>query len=210
MKKIISKPDLLENAKKIREREKQKLNTQLRELQQIPVRRYSNGEYIPLNYNDLELIEWCRKFNRKLRNCKVLMAQQITPIRLCGIQSGLQQYDPYNRKDKRLCEWCRIKNKEIITKKISEPIRKPISIIDGKYKPYDETDTLLAAWCDKYNKKLYDSKKFISKHTGIQIWLSGDYFACSGTQSQLKKWCQKRNSEIKKILSKRDGLNGKA
>ena len=210
MKKTISKPNLLENAKKIREREKQELNTQLRELQQIPVRRYSNGEYIPLNRNDLELIEWCRKFNRKLRNCKALLTQQITPIRLCGIKSGLQQYDPYNRKDKLLCEWCRTRNKEIITKKISEPIRKPISIIDGKYKPYDETDTLLAAWCDKYNKKLYDSKKFISKHTGYQIWLSGDYFACSGTQSQLKKWCQKRNSEIKKILSKRDGLNGKA
>ena len=201
---------MLENAKKIREREKQELNTQLRELQQIPVRRYSNGEYIPLNYNDWELREWCRKFNRKLRNCKALITQQITPIRLCGIQSGFQQYDPYNRKDKLLCEWCRTKNKEIITKKISEPIRKPISIIDGKYKSYDETDTLLAAWCDKYNKKLYDSKKFISKHTGIQIWLSGDYFACSGTQSQLKKWCQKRNSEIKKILSKRDGLNDKA
>ena len=96
MKKIISKPNLLENAKKIREREKQELNTQLRELQQIPVRRYSNGEYIPLNYNDLELREWCRKFNRKLRNCKALITQQITPIRLCGIQSGLQQYAPYS------------------------------------------------------------------------------------------------------------------
>lgn len=69
-KQVFHKRSLVQMARKMNAKRKCEIEEQLKELQQIPLQRRSNGEYIPFNCDDFELREWCGKFNRKLRRCK--------------------------------------------------------------------------------------------------------------------------------------------
>ncbi len=206
-KQMFYKRSLVQMARKMNAERKCEIEEQLKELQQIPLQRRSNGEYTPFNCDDFELREWCGKFNRKLRRCKEVIEHPINPI----IQTHLSQYYPYSKSDKLLCEWCRNKNKEVRTKSCSEPALKPILISDGKYRSTDENDALLVKWCNKYNDKLQKSKSFVVMHTGSNarqpLWCSNGYFSCDVKESLLWKWCIKRNAEINKLLAERSALN---
>lgn len=216
MRKQKNRRTLFEIAAKLREEKRQNNELKLKELQSVTLKRYPNGEYIPLNCDDIDLREWCFKFNRKLRKYRAVIEQTIIPIRKCGIQPTLLKYYPHDNNDKLLCEWCRNKNRENQTlHTLSKPIKEPIIMVDGKYKAVDGNDALLVQWCEKYNRKLLQCKRFVEKYASLNapypFSLRGDFYEVNDNkQVILKRWCERRNAEIKKLLSERRCFDDKA
>lgn len=98
------------------EREKRK-ERELKEMFDKEVlKRYENGEYAPINPDDLALVQWCTKYNKKLRDAKAFVKMATDPNRLSPIQKGPLGYRSVDKKDKLLNDWCIEKNAEIRNK----------------------------------------------------------------------------------------------
>ena len=75
-----------------------------------------NGEYSPVNPDDLVLADWCKKYNKKLREAKAFVKMATAPNRFAPIQKSPVGYHPLNTKDKVLTKWCIDRNAEIRNK----------------------------------------------------------------------------------------------
>lgn len=107
-----SKP-LLRGAKILREQREQEMKDMFNKDVLIP---HSNGEYSPVNPDDLVLADWCKKYNKKLREAKAFVKMATDPNRFAPIQKSPVGYRPLNTKDKVLTKWCIDRNAEIRNK----------------------------------------------------------------------------------------------